>query len=306
MDNNFATIEPVLVVGSTGNLGKEICRQLIRLDLQVKGLVRPSSSPEKLQILHDFGVEMIDGDMKDRSSLLEAFKGVKTVISTATSTLSRAEGDTIESVDGRGQINVIEAAAMAGVQKFIFISFPHVPLDFPLQSAKRQAESKLKESGMEFTILQPGFFHEIWFAPMLGFDYYSGIINVYGEGDKKLSTVATSDVASFTVASLSNKSARNATIQISNGEALTPREMVNVFEREAGRSFQIKKTSLEILQSEFDNANDSLSKSFAALKLNYAMGSAIDMTTTLQHFDIKPTSMSEYAKKVLTEVHAVA
>jgi uncharacterized protein YbjT (DUF2867 family) len=306
MEKNFSSIDPVLVVGSTGNLGKEICRQLIRLNLDVKGLVRTTSSSDKLNALKEFGVEMIEADIKDRSSLVKAFEGVKSVISTATSTMSRQEGDSIETVDGKGQINVIEAAAVAGVEKFIFISFPHSSIDFPLQKAKQDAENKLKESGMEYTILRAAYFHEIWFGPMLGFDYLNRKINMPGEGKNVISTIATKDVASFAVAALSNKAAKNATIELSNEDALTPMEIAQVFEKQFGKSFDVQHIPVEVLQAQYDNATDSMAKSFAALMINYDNGNVIDMKKTLEDFDIKPIPIQDYARKVMAEQQVIA
>jgi uncharacterized protein YbjT (DUF2867 family) len=58
------------------------------------------------------------GDLKDRSSLEKACHGASAVASTASSMLSRQEGDSIESVDRQGQLNLIEAAEKAGVKHF--------------------------------------------------------------------------------------------------------------------------------------------------------------------------------------------
>ncbi len=60
--------------------------------------------------------------------------------------MSRQEGDSIESVDRQGQLALIDAAAAAGVKRFILVSFPSVEVDFPLQSAKRAVEERLRRS----------------------------------------------------------------------------------------------------------------------------------------------------------------
>jgi nucleoside-diphosphate-sugar epimerase len=86
--------------------------------------VRTSSQEEKVNGLHELGVEAVTGDMKDPQSLYRAFQNVDAIISTATSTISHQEGDSIETVDVAGQLNVAEAASAAGVQHAVFISFP--------------------------------------------------------------------------------------------------------------------------------------------------------------------------------------
>src|SRR6516225_1020317 len=151
----------VLVVGATGVLGMEVCRQLAAAGKKVKGLVRTSSRKEKVNSLHELGVETVTGDMKDSQSLYQVFENVDAIISTATSTISYQEGDSIETVDLTGQLNVAEAAGAAGVKHVVFISFPPYPPitpEFPLQSAKRAVENRLKSKTFTYAILHPTYF----------------------------------------------------------------------------------------------------------------------------------------------------
>ena len=76
----------VLVVGATGFLGTEICRQLIITGKNVIALVRNSSDPAKLSFLQQLGVETREGDLKDTASIKKAIEDVQTIISTASST----------------------------------------------------------------------------------------------------------------------------------------------------------------------------------------------------------------------------
>ncbi|HMC84822.1 MAG TPA: NmrA family NAD(P)-binding protein, partial [Chitinophagaceae bacterium] len=98
--------QSILVVGSTGFLGMEICRQLVNAGKNVKALVRPASDNAKVKALQLMGVETREGDLKNDASIKKALDGVDYVISTASSTLSRQEGDSIESVDDIGQLNL--------------------------------------------------------------------------------------------------------------------------------------------------------------------------------------------------------
>src|SRR4026209_1263529 len=108
MNNNSSST--VLVAGATGFLGSEICRQLIEKKKNVKGLVRATSDPGKVAQLKASGVEIIVGDRKDKASLDNALQNVSAIISTVSSTLSRQEGDSIQTVDDEGQNNLIDAA----------------------------------------------------------------------------------------------------------------------------------------------------------------------------------------------------
>src|SRR5262252_9954447 len=193
MENNSSKNSTVLVVGATGVLGMEVCRQLAAVGKKVKGLVRTSSQREKVNALHELGVETVTGDMKDLQSLYQAFQNVDAIISTATSTISYQEGDAIETVDLAGQLNVAEAASAAGVQHVVFISFPPYPPMTPgflLRSAKWAVESMLRSKNFIYTILQPTYFMELWLGPALGFDYARAKAVIYGEGKNKISWIA--------------------------------------------------------------------------------------------------------------------
>src|SRR3982074_3386530 len=187
MENTPLRAETVFVVGATGNLGMEVCRLLVQAKKNVKGFIRTTSDPARVQALKDMGVETVTGDIKDMSSLMPACQGADAIISTATSTISRQQGDSIETVDHAGQLNVVNAAVTAGAKKFVFISFPEMPGEFSLQTAKRSVEKKLKESKLEFTILQSSFFMDVWLTPALGFDYPNAKATIYGGGENKIS-----------------------------------------------------------------------------------------------------------------------
>jgi NAD(P)-dependent dehydrogenase (short-subunit alcohol dehydrogenase family) len=85
-----------LVVGACGLTGTEVCRELAKGGKQVRALVRSSTDPKKQETLKSLGVSLAYGDLKDPSSLEGACRDVSTVISTASSTLSRTAGDSIE------------------------------------------------------------------------------------------------------------------------------------------------------------------------------------------------------------------
>ena len=274
----------ILVVGATGLLGSEICRRLTQRGNPVRALVRTTSSHDRVAQLEGLGAELVRADLKDRASLDAACRGPSAVISTASSTMSRQEGDSIESVDRQGQLNLIDAAAAAGVQQFILISFSSFAPDFPLQSAKRAVEKRLRESGMIYTILQPTFFTEVWLSPALGFDAANATAQVYGAGQNQISWISFRDVARFAVAALKSPRAKNAIIELGGPEPLSPLEVVHLAEQVTRKRFAVQHVSEEALRAQYDSATDPLQQSFAALMLSYAHGSAIDMTGTLQAF----------------------
>src|SRR5262245_59915237 len=308
MENNITKNLTVLVVGATGVLGVEVCRQLAAAAKKVKGLVRTSSQKEKVDGLHELGVETVTGDLKDPHSLYQAFQNVDAIISTATSTISHQKGDSIETVDLAGQLNVAEAASATGVQHVVLISFPPYPPmtpEFPLQSAKRAVENRLKSKNFTYTLLQPTYFMEIWLGPASGFDYVRAKAIINGEGKNKISWIAIKDVARFAVASIDNPAAQNAVIQLGGPDDLSVLDAVEIFEQESGQTFELQNVPDEALRAQMAAAPDSLSKTFSGLMIGLNEVETIDMKETLRNFPIQRTSVREYARQMIAAEAAV-
>lgn len=290
----------ILVAGSTGLLGSEICRQLTAQQKPVKALVRKTSSSEKTDALKQMGCSLIEGDFKDKISLMNACKGCDVVISTVSSTLSRQEGDNIQTVDHDGNLNLVAAAKETGVKHFIFISFRHkCAPENPLTEAKRSAELAIISSGMKYTILQASIFMEVWLSPALGFNYPEHTAQIPGDGTNPISYVSLKDVATFAVASVDNTEAKNKTLEIGGPEAINPAQLIKEFEKISNHPFTVNYIPVAALQQQADGATDPLQKVFAGLMIFYANGDAIDMKPVLEKIPLKLHSVKDYANAVL-------
>ena len=171
------------VVGSTGLLGSLVATKLAISHRSIAGLFREPIS-EKAWALASAGVKLIPGDLKDAASLDRALSGVDTVVCTASSTLSRRNGDSIEAVDHQGVQSLIASAEGAGVRDFVFVSYDSDGHSYPLALAKQAAERRLRSSRLNWTIVQASFFCEIWFSSAVGFDRKAGSVRIYGNGDQ--------------------------------------------------------------------------------------------------------------------------
>ena len=291
----------ILVVGATGLVGSEVCQRLMRRGEPVRALVRATSSKEKIEGLRSLGVELCVGDLKDPQSIVAACRGVNAVISTASSTLTRQPGDSIESVDAAGQLNLVNAAKGANVGRFLFVSFRRPPgISFPLGDAKEQVENAV--TSLNFTVIQASWFMEVWLSPALGFDYANAAARIYGPGTSPISWVSFRDVAEICAVALRHPAAGRKTIEFGGPEALSPLEVVARFERIGGRPFRLEHVSEPALLSQFERATDSMQKSFAALMLGYLWGDAINMAPVVDTFGIKLTYVNDYGRRVLGKV----
>ena len=284
-----------LVVGATGLLGPEICQRLTAAGQQVRALVRSTADESKRRVLQELGVELVDGDLKDEASLDRACTGVQAVISTASSTLSRQAGDSIETVDHRGQLALVEAARRAEVERFVFVSFrENRDIQFPLTAAKRAVERALGSSGMAYTVLQASYFMEVWLTPALGFDAAHGKARLYGDGNQPISWISYRDVARAAAAAVIEGTGRNMIVELGGPQALTPREVVRMFEAAGAGEITTESIPTATLENQLETATDPLEQSFAGLMLQYAAGDPIDTTTSSRLFPFQMTAVRDF------------
>ncbi len=290
----------ILVVGSTGFLGSEICRRLTASGKSVRGLVRSTSDPDKVARLKAMGVETVVGDLRDPASLAAACQGVDAVITTATTTISMQPGDSIPVTDQQGQLDLVQAACQAGVRKFVYISVPQQMESCPLTTAKRTVEGAVISSGLDYTILCPCVFPEIWLSPAVGFDYPNAKATIYGDGHAKNGYIALGDVAEYAVQSLDNLEARNAVFEVGHPQMHSLLEVVRIFEQASGKAFELQFVPASALEAQRDAATDPLQMSFAAMMHNMATGIHVDTSLAEKAFpDIKLKSVSEYASQAV-------
>ena len=289
----------ILIVGSTGLVGNEICTQLAAQKIPFRALVRKDSAPEKVNHLKSLGAEIVVGDIKEPASLAAACAGVEKVISTATCTSSMRDGDSIETVDRQGQLNLVEAAKNAHVKRFVFISFINNPENaFPLSEAKRAVEQALAASGMNWSSLQASYFMEVWLSPAFGFNYPLSQARIYGDGDNKVSWISYKDVARLAVAALDNNYAENRTITIGGPEPLSPKQVVNIFEKTFGSTFTLEHLPKAALMQQKQAATNPLEESFAGLMIQYADGDNMNMSGIMKQVGVNLTSVESYAAAV--------
>jgi uncharacterized protein YbjT (DUF2867 family) len=195
-------------------------------------------------------------------------------------------------------MNLIDAAKAVGVAHFVYTSFSsQIDRDCPLRNAKRAVEQRLRESGLNYTILRPSYFMELWLGPAR-FDVANARAQIYGSGENLVSWISLQDVAQFAVASLDNPAARNATLELGGPQALSQLQAVQIFEEVGGRAFELQHVPEEALEEQEKAATDPMQQSFAGLMRCYAQGAPIDMQETLKAFPVQLTSVRDYAQRV--------
>jgi uncharacterized protein YbjT (DUF2867 family) len=185
-----------LIAGGTGDLGGRVVRLLRADGHEVRCLVRAGTDDAELRGL---GASVVRGDLTDPPSLGGACVGVDTVVATAGAIgriLAGARTPTIRETDEIGMLALVGAAESAGVDRFVYTSFPtERAVGTPMERAKMAVEMRLGTSSMLTVILRSDAFQEIHLAPTGRFDMSAGKASVIGRGETRRRWVATDDVA---------------------------------------------------------------------------------------------------------------
>jgi uncharacterized protein YbjT (DUF2867 family) len=288
----------ILVVGSSGLLGGEICKLLARKGIPLRVLVRCTTDPAKVEQLRSFGSSIALGDLNDPASVEDACRGIHGIICTASALMTYQNGkNDFRSVDNKGITGLVDAATKAGVSRFIFPSYSSsIDVQSPLLSAKRNVEKYIRESILVYTIIRSSFFIETWFSPTAGFDPVKAKATIYGEGTNTIRWISCRNVAQLIVNSLYNPDVYYSTLNLAGPEALSPLQVVSQFEAAGQRTFEITHIQEKQLIADQLAAKDPLRRSWISLFLSYAHGERNDTQPCSVSYPAHLISIQEYGQ----------
>ncbi|MEM6754363.1 MAG: SDR family oxidoreductase [Cyanobacteria bacterium P01_C01_bin.38] len=151
----------IVVFGATGLLGGKVVNELLDQGDSVTAVVRDF---ERAKPLANKGVALLKGDLKDIDSLHNAFqnmeKPIDGLVTTAYGYSRSKPGDTLKSVDDRGNKNLVAAAKKANVGRFVFTSIltADKAVNVPHFYQKSKTEEVIERSGLDWVSLRPGGF----------------------------------------------------------------------------------------------------------------------------------------------------
>lgn len=289
----------ILVVGATGALGSEVCRRLRARHIAVRGLVRPGSPKEAA--LRAIGVEVSRGDLRSRASVEAACRGIGTVITTATAMGSKDKRLTLRAIDRDAQLQLVEVAKSSGVEQFVYLSLsPVLRESAPLVRYKREVERAVRASGMRWTIPQPSVYMEIWLSSLLGWNISAGRAMTFGAGTAPMRWISIDDVAEHVVRSINDPRLVNRDLPLGGPEALSPNDVVAIFEAASQRRFSVRRvpklllTLLGPLVARFNEG----AGSGMSLGAQSTMGDVFD-SPLQRELGLPLTTVQEYARRVL-------
>lgn len=147
----------ILITGATGYIGRHLVARLVAQGERPRCLVRDISRAKR--ILPADKVELVEGATTSPDSLGAAVQGVDTIVHAAFLTADRKQstGNEYEKTNVQGTASLIKVAKKTGVKRMIEIGGLGTKPDKPgsYMQGRYLAEKMLKESGLDWTIIQP-------------------------------------------------------------------------------------------------------------------------------------------------------
>ncbi len=225
--------EITLVAGGTGNLGYRIVKALRNKDVEVRVVVRSSSSYERMEMLENLGAKIY----KVRSWSLDELKTACLEVSCVVSALAGLRDVVIDA-----QKILLDAAIAAGVPRFIPSDYS---LDFTRFSygenrnldLRREFHEYLDKMSIRSTSIFNGAFTELLTNEMPVILFKQRLILYYGNADYKWGFTNLDNTATYTaLVALDPSSPRYLRIA---GDLISPREIKVVTSEVTGQPFRL-------------------------------------------------------------------
>jgi uncharacterized protein YbjT (DUF2867 family) len=212
----------ILITGASGNVGREVLRQIAQTVSNVRATFQSASSAASAPS----GVEIAIMDYNKPETIRAALKGVERVflVGPPTQTLPALERKAMDEISRSGVRHVVKLSAMGGRES-----------TFPRQHS--DSEDYIKSTGVAYTFLRPnGFMQNV-------VNYNSATINTqnafYGcQGDGKVSHIDIRDIAAVAVKTLVNNAHEGKTYTLTGPLALSNTQIAQILSDDLGREIQ--------------------------------------------------------------------
>ncbi|MBI5680334.1 MAG: SDR family oxidoreductase [Methanobacterium sp.] len=245
----------IVVTGATGHVGNVLVRKLVENEEEIRAFILQS---EDLKPIEGLDIEIVEGDVRDIDSLVNAFQGAEIVYHLAgiISIMPDKDGFLYQ-VNVEGTRNVVNACLKTGVKRLIYISSVHalkeppkgIIIDEncgfdPQYSRGGYDETKATASlevlkgidrGLEAVIICPSgiigpYDYNISQMGTLFINYINGDIKAYLDGAYDFVDVR--DVAEGII--LASKHGKSGETYILSGEKIEVPELMNYLEKITG------------------------------------------------------------------------
>lgn len=235
LTNADASVGKVLLIGVTGGTGSNAVKGLLEQQMSDLRAITRKVDLERpvLSRLHNSGVELVEADLDDESSLKAAFAGVSAVYCHATAPDS-AKPDPQEVARA---LRIAQVAQQANVSHVVYNSaggadrnsgIPHI-------EQKHQVEQTFKQAGLPTTMLRACLFMEEFWKPYTRPSILKGSFPFAVQPNRPLHLITTKDMGRVAAHVMKHRSQYvGQDIEVA-GDVLTPKQMAEAFSIAQGK-----------------------------------------------------------------------
>ena len=229
-------MKKVILFGSTGNLGKEIAKELVIQGYDLTIVVR---NEIKAKSLEDITKKYVIADVCNLKTLDKIIDTQDIVISALGKSVSPNDKSkpTFRDVDYLANANILDEAIKVAVKKFIYVSAFHSENYLHLEYFKVHHDftELLKKSGLDYSIIKPPAIFSA-FIDMIEMAKKGQLVNI-GKGDKKTNPIYEGDLAKIVVDSINQA---NSTIEAGGKTIYTRKQLNEIVQYEIDKSKTIR------------------------------------------------------------------
>lgn len=219
----------ILVTGAAGKTGRAVLQALGSYPVEIRALVRTPEHRHRLPALDR--LQVVAGDMLDPQFLRRATDGADAIYHIPPN-MHSAEVEMSE--------RLLAAARQAGVGRLVYHSVLHPQLPaMPHHWRKLQVETRVLESGLPFTILQPAAYMQNLLNSWAQIRD-DGVYAVPYPVPTRLQLVDLADVAEVAARVVTQPGHSGATYELCGLAAPTQRQVADQLTRALGRPVQVK------------------------------------------------------------------
>ena len=261
-------MNPILIIGGTGTVGRQVVSQLAATGAPVRAMVRnPSAAPLPPQ------VEVVRGDLTLPETLDACLRGIDTVFLVWTAPAATV-APALERIAKHARHIVFLSAPL---------KTPH-PLfqqPNPLRAIGEQIEHFIETSGLQWTFLRPGMFAAnalSWWAPQIR----AGDVVRWPYLDVPTAPIDPRDIAAVAVRALCEDGRAGAEYVLTGPQSLSQFEQVSTIGRVLGRSLRIEEISPDVARRELLTIGPLVAVNMLLQAWAAAIGQPAHVTSTVE------------------------
>ena len=219
----------VLITAAGGKVGQHVARQLVEKKVLVRAGIH---SQAKASALRENGIEAVVLDFESPASLA-AFKGIDRLFLVTPGSPDQ----------GRHEENILAEAKKAGVKRVVKLSgkiADHQTTGF--SQWNREAERRIKESGIPYTILRGNYFMQNFFGNA---DQIKKGAFTNGPAAMRTALIDARDIAAVAVAALTEDGHAGKTYDLNGPELLDGYAQADVISKVLGRPVRYLDVSVD-------------------------------------------------------------